>query len=152
MQLLAYRGRSWISKAIRWQTRSKYSHIAIELNDGSVVEAWHVGGVSHSKDFKEKHTKGTPVDAFAIKMPFDVVEAEAFLLSQVGKKYDFGSILRFMSRRDEPKDNKWFCSELAVEALKEGRLALLERIPASHISPGQCITSPFLKYIGTRTT
>ena len=51
MKLLAYRGVSWISKAIRWQTRSKYSHIAIELEDGSgqFIELLIVGDKNDSK-------------------------------------------------------------------------------------------------------
>lgn len=151
MKILAYRGKSWISKMIRWQTRSKYSHIAIELNDGSVIEAWHIGGVAHNKSFRTVHTKGTPVDVFSINKPFDEIEAEAFLLEQIGKKYDFGSIARFMSRRDEPHDDKWFCSELSLDGIAKGGLNLLERIPFSHVSPGQEITSPFLGLIETRT-
>lgn len=151
MKILAYRGKSWISKVIRWQTRSKYSHIAIELDNGSVIEAWHVGGVAHNKDFRTVHTKGTLVDVFDITIKIDEIAISAFLLDQVGKKYDFGSIVRFMSRRAEPKDEKWFCSELAMEGVSAGEVNLLERIPASHVSPGQIVTSPLLRFVETRT-
>ena len=151
MKILAYRGKSWISKMIRWQTRSKYSHIAIELDNGSVVEAWHVGGVAHNQSFRTVHTKNTLVDVFAIIKPFDELKATDFLLAQVGKKHDFGSIARFMSRRDDPHDEKWFCSELAADGLLTGSLSLLKRIPPSHISPGHLVTSPLLEFIETRT-
>lgn len=150
MKILAYRGKSWVSKAIRWQTRSKYSHIAIELDNGSVIEAWHIGGVAHNKNFKVAHTPGTLVDVFGIIGDFDEVAASVFLLDQVGKKYDFGSIVRFMTRRTEPHDDKWFCSELAMEALHAGGVDILKRIPASHVSPGQLVTSPILAFIETR--
>jgi len=150
VQILAYKGLSWVSKAIRWQTRSDYSHIAIELDDGSVIEAWHVGGVAHNQSFRTVHTKGTPVDAFAILEKIDENEALAFLLDQVGKKYDFGSIARFMTRRDEPHDEKWFCSELAMAGVSKGGVDLLKRIPASHVSPGHMVTSPLLGFIETR--
>ena len=153
MRILGYRGKSWISKVIRWQTRSKYSHIAIELHDGSVVEAWHIGGVAHNRSFRSVHTKGTKVDVFAIEGMSDLYESavRAFLMKQVGKKYDFGSIAKFLSRRAERHDNKWFCSELAMEGIAAGGVDLLKRIPASHVSPGQLVTSPLLQFIETRT-
>ena len=150
MKILAYKGLSFISKAIRWQTRSPYSHIAVELDDGSVVEAWHVGGVAHNRSFRAVHTKGTEVDVFAIARKHDAIVMSDFLLNQVGKKYDFGSIARFMSRRAEPHDEKWFCSELAMACVYVGGVDLLKRIPDSHVSPGQMVTSPMLEFIGTR--
>jgi len=150
MKILAYKGLSTISKLIRWQTRSCYSHIAIELDDGSVIEAWHVGGIAHNQSFRTVHTKGTPVDVFAVMDKYNYEDVVAFLLDQVGKKYDFGSIARFMTRRDEPHDEKWFCSELAMAAVSKGDVDLLKRIPASHVSPGQLATSPLLGYIETR--
>jgi uncharacterized protein YycO len=150
MKILAYKGKSWISKIIRWKTRSEYSHVAIELDDGSVVEAWHIGGVAHNKDFTTVHTKGTEVDVFEIIGEFNETEAEAFALSQVGKKYDFSTIGRFISGRTEPKDGEWICSEFDFVVVAKGGVYLLERIPAPHISPGQLITSPLLKYIEKR--
>jgi len=150
MKILAYKGLSWVSKAIRWQTRSPYSHIAIELDDGSVIEAWHIGGVAHNPSFRTVHTKGTPVDVFAVMDKYNYEDVVTFLLDQVGKKYDFGSIARFMTRRAEPHDDKWFCSELAMAGVSKGGVDLLKRIPASHVSPGQMVTSPLLGYVETR--
>lgn len=151
MKILAYKGKSWISKAIRWQTRSDYSHIGIELSDGTVVEAWHVGGVSNNENFKTVHTKGTKVDVFEIIGDFDESAARAYAMSRVGNKYDFTSIWRFMSRRDEPADNKDFCSELGMLISSAGGIDLLKRVPASHVSPGHLVTSPLLTYVSTRT-
>lgn len=40
MRIALYQGKSAISRLIRWQTRSQYSHAAFLLDDGSVIEAW----------------------------------------------------------------------------------------------------------------
>src|SRR5579871_6249457 len=40
MRIALYQGKSPISLLIRWQTRSRYSHAAFLLDDGSVIEAW----------------------------------------------------------------------------------------------------------------
>ena len=150
MKILAYRGVSWISKAIRWQTRSKYSHIAIELNDGSVIEAWHIGGVANNPSFKTVHSPKTKVDVFEIVGKYDEKKVFEFLTMQLGHKYDFRSIVRFITRKSSKISPKWFCSELACEAFREGGLDLLSRISSSHISPRDIAISPMLKLITTK--
>ena len=69
MRLLAFKGDSLISKLIRWQTRSEYSHIAIELDSGEIIEAWHRGGVQiHScrGGLLDVHDEGTEIDIYSI--------------------------------------------------------------------------------------
>ena len=151
MKILAYRGISWISKAIRWQTRSKYSHIAIELNDGSVIEAWHIGGVKQNASFRTVHSLKTKVDVFEITGKYDEKKVLEFLKMQLGHKYDFRSIIRFITRKSSKISPKWFCSELACEAFREGGLDLLSRITSSHVSPRDIGVSPLLNLIDTRT-
>ena len=143
MKILAYRGKSLISKAIRFQTRSKYSHIAVMLDDGSVIEAWHKGGVRKSPSPSTLHSPGTKVDVFRIDAKFDKDTANRFLHEQVGKKYDFKSVARFLSRRKTRHNNKYFCSELAEFALAFGGLLLLNGNPSEH-SPRDTVLSPHL--------
>lgn len=150
MKILAYRGLSWISKAIRWQTRSKYSHIGIELNDGSVIEAWHIGGVKRNKTFRTVHSKKTKVDVFEITGQYDEKKVLEFLTMQIGHKYDFRSIVRFITRKSSHISPNWFCSELANEAFRKGGLDLLSRISSSHISPRDIGVSPMLRLIETK--
>lgn len=151
MKILAYRGISWISKAIRWQTRSKYSHIAIELEDGSVIEAWHIGGVRRNDTFRTVHSPKTKVDVFEITGTYDEKKVLDFLTMQIGHKYDFRSIVRFITRKSSHVSPNWFCSELANEAFREGGLDLLSRITSSHISPRDVGISPMLKLVETKT-
>lgn len=141
MKILAYQGISLVSKAIRWQTRSPWSHIGILLSDGRTVEAWHKGGVVISANQRKNHTIGTKIAVFRIDFEFYEEKVEASLLSEVGKKYDFRSVFRFVSRRNAPADDRWFCSELAHAKLP----FLLERVNSAHVSPRDLVMSPYLK-------
>jgi hypothetical protein len=154
--ILLYKGKSLISKAIKWQTFGPYSHAAWWLRDGTVIEAWHKGGVSHNESPATLHTPGTEIDVFDFNGGSGILAAdlsEQFLLSQVGKKYDFAPVLRgfvFRVMRDNP--NRWFCSELCHAAAVAGRLPLLARVPDWKIHPTLLSYSPRLIHIGTLTT
>ncbi len=153
MKILLYQGKSWVSRAIQWQTRSKYSHAAIMLDDGSVIEAWHIGGVVHSKTISTVHSPGTTVKVFKVVPKIDKAGVVRFAKYQSVKKYDFGPILRFLSRRAEPIDNKWFCSELVAAACAAGGVHLLSKTtPHSHLSPRDISLSPLLKQVNTLVT
>lgn len=144
MKILAFQGKSLISKAIRWQTRSVYSHIGCMLEDGTVVEAWHKDGVQHVVSASVLHTPNTLVDVYHINaVDFDDDTAKRFLMDQVGKKYDFPSVARFMSRRKATLDDKWFCSELGEYASLYGGVRLLNGNPSAH-APGHTVMSPLL--------
>ena len=146
MKILMYRGKSIISKLIRFQTRSQYSHVAVQLEDtGSVIESWHKGGVRRIASAFHDHTIGTPIDVYTIDATYDRDAVKQFLYNQVGKKYDFGAIARFLSRRHEFADNKWFCSELCLAAFEHGGLRLLNGNP-SELSPRDVALSPILTY------
>lgn len=147
MKLLFYKGKGLVSKAIRFQTRSEYSHVAVRLRDHTVVEAWHVGGVRRLRYPHEGHASGTPVDVFRLddSFAYDPDLVEAFLLSQLGKKYDFKSVFRFITRRKVVLDDAWFCSELVLAAFAAGGSRLLRGNP-SEASPEIASLSPYLVY------
>lgn len=152
MKILAYQGKSWLSWLIRFQTRSKYSHIAIELNDGTVIEAWASAGVVHrKKGFREGHTVGTKVDVYAIKGALDTARAETFLKDQIGKGYDWRSVIRFISHTPSGDNNTWFCSELGLTAIAHGFVTLLNG-NFSEMSPRDVPMSTLLSYEETRKT
>ena len=132
--ILGYKGKSFVSKTIQWQTRSEYSHVSIEI-DGVNYEAWHIGGVTRNKDFCVNHTPGTPVDVLHIlEQYFSRTKLIAFLEAQLGKKYDFRGVFRFLTRRKHPADEKWFCSELVASAYERAGIPL-SRIRPSYLSP-----------------
>ena len=148
MQILLYQGRSLVSKAIRKQTDSIYSHAAVRMRDGSITEAWQGVGVRQMKTVMDGHTPGTPVDVFHIEGDYDEEAVEKFLLAQIGKKYDYLSVARFITRWERPNNDKWFCSELVVAAFRKGGLDLLNG-PAAKMSPRDLGICPLLSKITT---
>ncbi|MBW1672137.1 MAG: hypothetical protein JRJ45_00575 [Deltaproteobacteria bacterium] len=145
MKILAYKGRSIFSKLIKIQTRSDYSHVAFLLDDGTVIEAWALLGVRHVASPTEAHKSGTVIDTFEIESEYDSLATMDFLKSQLGKKYDYRGIVRFLTRRKSPADDRWFCSELVMEALRRGGLDLQERLPSSYATPRDVVISPHLR-------
>lgn len=142
MKVLLFRGRGLISSLIRWQTRSQYSHAAFLLADGeTIVEAWQGDGVR-----KKKVTDWSNIDVFHV---LGATEAQMnyaanFALAQVGKKYDYRQVFRFLTRIGGKNNGKWFCSELVFAALQHAGINLLERIEPWAVSPGLLALSPDL--------
>ena len=148
MRILAYRGISIISKLIKFQTRSIHSHIGIQLNDGSVVEAWQNGGVRRIENPQDGHKLGTDIDVYRIRGFLDEEAATAYLYGCIGQKYDYSSVARFVTRRKATDNTKKFCSELAELAMREGGLNLLNGNPSEH-SPRDTALSPYLEFLKT---
>ena len=161
--ILLYKGKSWISKIIEWQTFSPYSHAAWWCQDGTVIEAWHTQTIDGKRKLKLKegvqrhdspatiHTPGTEIDVFEVP-GIDEAAVESFLIEQIGKDYDFAPVVRgfiFRVMRDNP--DKWFCSELVSAACSAAGAHLL-RAPSWKISPGLLSYSPLLQPVGTITT
>lgn len=143
-RILLFSGRGMISRLIRWQTNGRYSHAAIQLPNGEIIEAWHNPARVR---VRPPLTDWSNVEAFEVEgMSADQWEdSVAWLRKQVGKKYDFGGVFRFVTRWRKDQDEKWFCSELVFQAIKEGGVALLERVGSSQVSPAVLAFSPLLK-------
>lgn len=132
--VILYRGNDLLAKAIKWQTRSEYCHAAVATQD-RIYEATGKKNVVRRRMIKrEDYEQG---DWFAIEVP-DYEKMEAFLEAQLGKKYDYTMIARFLSRRQATRrsKNRWFCSELVFAALLRGGARLFERIEPWQVSPG----------------
>jgi uncharacterized protein YycO len=143
--IYAWRGVSWISAAIRWQTRSEYSHVAIALG-GVLYEAREFRGTIKRAvevaDLRE-------ADRFTLRAhpaPEQVQCMREFLEKQVGKPYDYRMVARFISRLQETRKSrgKWFCSELVFAALQVGGVHLLARTEPWEVSPGLLTRSVLL--------
>jgi uncharacterized protein YycO len=146
MKVLLFRGRGAMSMAIRWQSRSIYSHAAIQLRDGSIIESWQGSGVQRKilTDWKD-------IDAFDVvdcperRWELDEEGCEAFLVNQIGKGYDYKSVLRFISRRKGGEPDRWFCSELVYAAIRYAGVDLFLRCEPWRVSPGMLLYSPLLE-------
>lgn len=148
MQVLFFRGKSLISRAIKTFTWGEYSHVGLLTENGTLIEAWHKGGVIENPLHLVPHTPGTEIDAFHILGDFDPETLLAEMRSEVGKGYDFTGIFGFISRRRSEKPDRWFCSELIFAKLaRAGCLAL--NAPAHKVDPTLLSYSPCLKYLHT---
>lgn len=147
MRLLFYQGLSLPSRVIRFVTRSEYGHVAVELNNGTVVEAWRKG-VTNSPNYGTFHTPGTIVDVFEVTSNYDYAKLEAYLLAQVGKKYDFMSVFRFLSKQPPKNNDILFCSEVISEGFIQAEGRLLNGCSALH-SPRDLWLTPGIKQVGT---
>jgi len=141
-RILLFRGKGPISRAIRWQTRSQYSHAALQLPSGAIVESWQGAGVQYREDVSYAN-----VDAFTVpSMTKDQwIVAAQFCLSHIGDRYDYRGVFRFLTRVKPRWDNRWFCSELVFEALQQAGCRLLHNVTSGQVSPAMLSLSPLLK-------
>jgi uncharacterized protein YycO len=158
MKIGLYRGKSFVSRRIKKRTRSIYSHAALHLDDGTVIEAWAdnmVSGKVYHRPVGEGHTVGTPVDLFEIIDTVDWKAVEEFALDQVGKPYDWRMVWGFVTHRRKAtkgSQDKWFCSELVFKALQVGGFNLFRITEPFEVSPGLLGRSIDLKPCGTIIT
>lgn len=148
MQLNLHRGSSLISKLILWQSRGRYSHASITLRDGRVIESREFIGVHCLPKLQAR--KGERIDSYEVATTDRQADLiEHFLVSQLGKKYDYISLIRFISREPVAHWNKrkWFCSELAFEAFRTAGIELLCNIEAWAVSPELLGISPVIKFL-----
>lgn len=177
MELALYQGIGPISRAIRFITRSKYSHAAFRFDahatqiasrmsgqcpfskmflfgEGCVVEAWQ-GGVRNSANVSQLHHARTKVDIFSLINPLND-EEESILLreldTQIGDPYSYWNVFRFITKRPGNLDGSWFCSELCFEDFMKCGRRLLERTEAWEVPPGWLDKSPLLKFEKTLIT
>lgn len=148
-----FRGRSLLSRLIRWHTRSPYSHAAWICGDGQCLEAWS-GGVRKVESVSEQHKPRTWVEYYAVEgmTPEMRDAAERFLTTQLGRPYDTWGIIGFITRRGRHPNGKWFCSELVFEACRVAGVELLARTEAWEVSPGMLCRSTRLRPVLTSVT
>lgn len=120
---------SWL---LRWFTHSHFSHVDIQLSDGSLIGARLSGGVRLRPS---NYAKFTRIERIAI----DVSETEYaaaidWLYSKIGTKYDIKAIFAFMFNRNWRDMKRLFCSEYYIDLL-EYLKKIRVRTPANRITP-----------------
>ncbi len=141
--IVLFRGRGLISALIRWQTRGRYSHAALLQPDGRIIEAWQGAGV------RRKYLNDwSGADIYDVPGLTDKGWGIAlqFAAAQLGKRYDYRGVCRFVTRNQAPSNDRWFCSELVYAACAEGGLHLLQRnvVTPGMVSPQMLGLSPLL--------
>lgn len=139
--ILLFRGRGFISRAIRWQTRSRYSHAALLLPGGTeIIEAWQFRGVQ-----QRRIDDWEGIDRFDVPSlsPAQWQAVIAHARTLIGKSYDYRGVLRFVSRTPASTDDALFCSELVFDAVDKGAgVRLLHETTAGAVSPAMLALSP----------
>lgn len=124
------------SRLIKLVTLSKFSHMAVLLKDGNVIDTTFLSGVRiQSLEKFSKHYRDRIVRE--VVLPNELA-AEQFLYSQIGKSYDWTALVGIAVRNGKwTDDDKWFCSELVEAAIKIGGLdRFVEKL--SRIIPQYC--------------
>ena len=117
----AFKGKSFISRAIRKLTRGEYSHIAFyDKEYNRLIEQWpHNGNMLQAwmdySDFS-KHSPETEYEVWSLKMSItDSQYCKNYYRTEAEKKtaYDFSGIAAFLFKGNDSKD-KTFCSEASI--------------------------------------
>ena len=124
--------------------RSIYSHAAL-LIPGSMtcIESYPGPGVRKRELKPEDLAKADIYDVRGLSAE-GWAKAIDFALAQIGMKYDWWSVIRFVDKVPARENGRWFCSELVHKAIAEAGIRLLERIPSAEVSPMHLGISPFL--------
>lgn len=140
-RVLLFRGRGIASALIRWQTRCKYSHAALwDGHSKTAIESWVGKGV---REITITDWEG--ITPFLIESMSEAEwrKALGYARKQIGKKYDWRGVLRFITRSSRNVSDRLFCSELVFEAIHRGDVRLL-KTDAYRVAPGHLEWSPFM--------
>lgn len=135
MKLIFGRSHLPLSYIIRFLTWSQWSHVAVELDDGRVVEAvWSGVRITTFAECTKHMSKYTLVE---LKKEDEETtsKAVAWLLEQVGKNYDKSALFGFLAKRDWQNPLKWFCSELVAVFLKLLGYRIANSTQISRVTP-----------------
>ena len=115
MKLVFYKPIKFQDKLIAWYTKGPYYHAEIEFSDGMRVESSaESNGVSIY----------TPKEDNYITVKFNILNANEdkvrkWCEEQMGCKYDWFGVVRFVVPFVKQSSTRWFCSELIVAALQQ---------------------------------
>jgi len=109
---------------------SRWNHVAIEIG-GIVFEAVSRGGV-RAVPANQFPSLWAEVKTVEVTAP-DSGESLHFLRRQLGKPYDWRALVALPFRADWHRSQKWFCSELVAEAMRQGGRDL--NLPSHRVTP-----------------
>jgi len=146
MRIALFRSKSFISRAIRWQTRGDFSHAAIVSDGGTLWEAKEFVGVHRLDHFMDAVDPGETFEMFRVETtPHQTRMMIDWLNAQCGHKYDYRAVLRFLTREPVEEDGDWFCSELAFEAFYQAGVELFRDTRGWQVCPDMLKRSTLVK-------
>lgn len=117
MRLIYSRSRTpfgWLVRAASWW--GQWSHCGIVTGDGTVIHAHALRGVVEEPlpEFAKRYSLHALVDVSA---PNDDIGI-AWARERIGDGYDYGGIVRYISRKlSDHSPRRWSCAELVETAL-----------------------------------
>lgn len=125
------------SRLIRFFTWSEYSHVALVLDNDTVIDADIDGGVK-VRSYSKLISVASKWELVEVNLSYTTSKLEPLILetligSQVGKGYDYTALFGLLFRRDWQRVNKWFCSELITWGL--GGIGLTVPAKANRVTP-----------------
>ncbi|MDB5084083.1 MAG: hypothetical protein JWN30_969 [Bacilli bacterium] len=148
--LLFVRGNLKFSSLIKRFTKSDYSHVAVYVGNGAVVEALLLGKVRYTALSKYK----SDYDVYRYKrqltaeQQFSIVH---YLHAHIGTSYDYFDLLVLMilflfnvRLQLKQSSRRMLCSELARNCYRAGRISM----PRGHVSPEDLAKCPQLVKVG----
>lgn len=175
--MIAYfKGKSFISRLIKWRTWGKYSHVAwivdrdvafmhhgrhYHIPAGTIYESWHKKSKGAARRGVRKgvagdlHKPGTEVDLEAIELS-DAHYQELILFferkaADPRAKYGFRGVLAGFSLRKNSAHGKYtvFCSQLLMQGFAFIKFRLLKNIDPAQTSPVDMSHSPAQSFVAT---
>lgn len=153
MRLIFARRRTLGSVLIRWFTWSAWSHVAVTFDGHTIIDATlkHGGVKLHGwREFMDEYPDRMLVN---VALP-DEEAAHAWLLAQLGKRYDWTALVGLVMRSRRWADpSAWFCSELVAAAIAAGGLPLFSE-EVARITPRDLalINLPQLRHLGVSSS
>jgi hypothetical protein len=99
---------------VRLVTKSRYSHIEVSIDGIFWSSSARDGGV------RPRRLQPNPASwdfVHVARTPEEVNQARRVFLTNRGAKYDWLGVFRFLLPFLKPSSSRWFCSEIAAEAL-----------------------------------
>ena len=114
IRILFYTGDDFISRVIKYVTRSEMTHVSIQVDKWHIAEA-RLGkplSITHIKDYKHVVKM---IDVPLTECDYDLVVKT--ILNELDKEYDVEDILSFLLPSIKGTEHKRICSEFVVEVL-----------------------------------
>lgn len=148
--VLFYKGTSLISKLITWVTKSPYTHVALVIGDGEIIES--------DRFIKTRRIEidlTEPFDVYTVENLSDETREEIvkYALEFVGTKYDYWQIFRDFIRFVFNKKvsffefkNKTVCSDIIDLPYYKANVPRKPIYTIGDVSPGELLDAyPFSK-------
>lgn len=149
MRILLHSGPGLISTLIKAQTRGEFSHCSVWFPETEeVFESREFKGVQkiHKDDILRAIAQDPriKVNVYRMALPHDDRKAREWMMSQLGKSYDYRSVIRFVTRLKPREDETYFCSEFGFTAVEKSGHPKLLNCNAGMVSPVLMSISPHL--------